>query len=135
MKLGIVLIVHFIFLLSHKNCGCNGNRNSQNVALVGDSSVAGNTCALVSIACRTFIELNRIVLSTVLPRPYADGIWVVIIKDSILSDIIALIEYSQDYVLYNCNVRILLHRENIYFFFFNYIEFSAVFCTSLIFQT
>ena len=33
---------------------------------------------------RTFIQLNRILLSTVLPRPYADDIWVVIINKGYL---------------------------------------------------
>ena len=42
---GDVLIMQIIyFWLSHKNCGCYGNGNSQNVALVGDMC-AGNTCA------------------------------------------------------------------------------------------
>ena len=41
-----MLIMHVILLsLSHKNCGCYGNRNSRNVAPVGDLCVAGNTCA------------------------------------------------------------------------------------------
>ena len=41
-----MLIMYIVlFLPSHINCGCFGNRNSQNVAQVGDSCVAGNTCA------------------------------------------------------------------------------------------
>ena len=41
-----MLIMHIVFFSpSHKNCGCSGNGNSQNVAPVGDLCVAGNTCA------------------------------------------------------------------------------------------
>ena len=41
-----MLIMHvFCFSLSHENCGCYGNGNSKNVALVGDLCVVGNICA------------------------------------------------------------------------------------------
>ena len=39
-----MLIMHIIFLLSHKYCGCYDNGNSQIVAPVGDLCVTGNTC-------------------------------------------------------------------------------------------
>ena len=39
----------YVCLHHIKNCCCYDNRNSQNVALVGDLCVAGNTCACLFI--------------------------------------------------------------------------------------
>ena len=47
---GILLIMHiFFFSLSHENCGCYGNKYSQNIVPVGDLCVASNTCALLNL--------------------------------------------------------------------------------------
>ena len=55
-----MLIMHVIlFPLSHENCCCYGNGNSQNVALVGDLCVASNTWpgVIKQFSCST--QLSR----------------------------------------------------------------------------
>ena len=41
----MLIIQVILFLLSHENCGCYGNGNSQNGARVEDFCIVGNTCA------------------------------------------------------------------------------------------
>ena len=65
MKLGMCAdyACHYFFSMSHKNCGCYGNKNSQNVAPVVYLCVAGNTCACYTclrrctVACCSTISL------------------------------------------------------------------------------